>query len=573
MQIIECDTDAFLAYARMFKSSSPSLVGPDSAMKGNIPKPHDVPQRPISDFFLGAAPAWSDVFSGILYQTRYYKVAQENIFAERNSILTGIPGCGKTTLLMQLAAHVKFQGPKYLEENLTLGRADLLGRQLAGTKALILVDDVANDIEAYVHLSRMSNVTLVGADRDYKLGAAAHLLKVGTRIDRVTDQTEADLQSIWETIPLRIRRAELATPEVSEGVSPSLVEFIEINLTEKTLHARIEEAILNLTDDAMDIAELLVLCCYVHGCRTPISMDMILGYLGESFINYYEVRDKMVAVGELLHEYTGDLANEPQDYFTARSVMVSEAVVRSAPRKLLRRVLTRLHRNVSPVRIASFQMFRRSAFDHATFARAFDSTDEAAELYDYLISRDSNEYIRQQKALFLADRKNYTAAFAEIDKARSRIRGRSWSIDNSYNKILFLSNVDKYRDPQALEQMERALAGLDHCFTRDKRKGMHALVYANCALQYSRRILTDTAAGLLRHSMTQLEYVVQHEGWLDRPPHVYKEVKRRLARLEAENRIGSSSTDSGQIAEAEQATTARRRAARPCLGGPTPERA
>ena len=531
-QLLVAETEEVLEYAKTSLAPSISVRaksgGSPGRRRGNVPDPHSVPQRPIVDFFLGAAPTWSDIFSGSVVKTNHYRRVREAILVGEPAFIAGIPGCGKTTLLMQIAATLQFDGLKYLEDDLNADRARLLIREIAGARALVLVDDAVNDIEVLSILNQRKNITVVGADRDYRLATATHLLPANHVILRVSDQSADDLQSIWESLPLQIRKDRMEVPDTADGVSPSLIEFVEANVTAATLRERIADAVTKLAVEDREMAELLVLTCYVHGCRTPLSMDTVLGYLGEGFINYFDIRAKVQSIGELLHEYTGDLAIEPQDYFSARSALLSETIVRKVPRRLLRDVLDRLHREVSPVRIASYDIFRRSAFDHSIFNRAFDSQAEALSLYDWLIKRDNNEYIRQQKALFLADRGDYKDAFFEIDTARSRIsRHRNWSIENSYYKILFAANLAQWQLPDAEVQMLRALDGLETCFDRDKRKGMHALVYADCAQKYAMRLRTEKALEILSTAGSQLEQVVRESAWLDRPPELLKQVRRQ----------------------------------------------
>ena len=386
---------------------------------------------------------------------------------------------------------------------------------------MVLVDDVVNDISAFSILASAPNVSVIAADRDYRLATATHLLPTGTTILRVSGQNHGDLQAAWETIPLQIRSDKLSYPPMESGAAASLLEFMQMNVTSPLLHKRIADAVVELAKSDPRTAYLLVLTCHVHACRTPVSMDMILGFLDEPFINYFDIRREVVRIGELLHEYTGDLATEPQDYFTARSVLLAESILQEVPRRLLGSVLEQLHSNVSPVRIPSYNIFRRSAFDHTLFGRAFPDTEAAVSLYDYLIMRDANEYIRQQKALFLADRGDYIGAFREIDHARARIsRHKNWSIENSYYKILFYSNLPQHETEEAHEQLVRALDGLATCFAQDRRKGMHSLVSADCTLRFASKIRTSQALDFLGRSEVQLKSVIGTQPWLERPPHL-----------------------------------------------------
>jgi hypothetical protein len=61
-----------------------------------VPLPSAVPNRPIADFFQGAAPGWSDIFSQGLRRVSHFRTIVENVRAPKPTVITGIPGTGKT---------------------------------------------------------------------------------------------------------------------------------------------------------------------------------------------------------------------------------------------------------------------------------------------------------------------------------------------------------------------------------------------------------------------------------------------------------------------------------------------
>ena len=50
-----------------------------------VPLPTEVPSRPITGFFRGAAPIWSDIYSGALHRTAHYRTIREAIAGGRNA--------------------------------------------------------------------------------------------------------------------------------------------------------------------------------------------------------------------------------------------------------------------------------------------------------------------------------------------------------------------------------------------------------------------------------------------------------------------------------------------------------
>lgn len=530
-RLVVGETDALLDLLSL-QPGSETTATPNERIRQlhNIPSPTSVPQHPLEDFFEGAPPSWSDIYSGVLIRSDHYKDVVDLVHRNEDVIVSGIPASGKTTLLMQVATGAGHAGPVIMKDGLSEEEARIIVRQLAGHPALVLLDNVANDIEALAIFRSAPEVTVVAADRDYNLGTVSHRLG-SSRIVRVTDLSRKDLQAIWHTIPPRLRRPNILWPDsMAEGVSPSLFEFTETNITSSPLAERVVDAVRELNETDPELSELLLVACYVHYCRTPLAMDTIIAYFGSRISDYRELYEMIRRVGELLHEYDGGFAIERQDYFAARSIIVAESVLLegSFP-SMLKQVLTNFHRNVSPVRVAGHHIFRRRAFDSRLFLRAFRNTAEGVDIYDWVSEKYGTSYVLQQKALFLADRKQFGDAFAAIDRARSEMRRANWTIENSYYKILFKANHDKVEEhPDARQLLDRALDGLADCFKNDNRKGMHALAFGDCALLYTSRYRDDRGYEYLTKARQQLEQVAKDEPILERPKYLLPAINKRF---------------------------------------------
>lgn len=536
LQLIVADTHELLLYLEDNVTPEAPTAAIDVSLE-NLPASVNVPMRPTEDFFMGASPSWSDIYGNSVTKTSHYRTVANRISAGVNTVITGIPASGKTTLLMQLAAQAPFSGPRLMFDGLGEAEAKLLARRIGTRSALVALDNVASDAGALAVLSKLPNIVVIAADRDYTLSSVSNLItKTKTEIVSITALTKRDIQQIWQTIPLRIRVSKLRLPDTSPGVEPSIFEFIRTNVTGQGLEERLIQYVQDMLDEDIDQAEVLILACYLHYARVPLSMDVTLAYFRGSISDYKRVYEMMSAVGDLMHEYEGDLQLDNQDYFAARSMMISELVLYGVPSSALRSVLQRFHTNVSPLRINSFSAFKRRGFESRIFSKAFPSFKDGTALYDAIIEKqDVNTvpYIAQHKALFLADKKQYDLAFAEIDTARGSRRGKvNWTIDNSYNKILFMANVDKvFIDPEALELCLRALQGLKTAFDSDSRKGAHALVYADCAIRLSRVIVDDEALERLHMAREMLSSVMTAESWLERPKFARSDVVRRINEL------------------------------------------
>lgn len=530
-KIVVAETDEILDYLNgaLETEGAPTDSKSRALQFHNIPTAAEAVQRPIEDFFLGAAPSWSDIYSTHIARSAHHTRLVDLIKSKKNTIITGIPGSGKTTLLMQAAIDSNYRGPIILEAGMTEPRAELLVRQLAGERALVLLDNVSNDIGALECLGRSKAITLVAADRDYNLGSVSHRIS-NFEVVNVTGLAPQDLQLIWQTIPARLRRGKFTPPVMQRGVSPSLFEFTQSNISEDPLTERIIEALRDLRNTNPELAELLLVTCYTHYCRTPLAMDTILGYFHDRISDYRAVYDLLTAAGQLLCEYEGSHAIENQDYFSARSTILAEVILLKGSSALLRQMLTTFHRKVSSARIAAYETFRRRAFDSRLFLRAFHITKEGADLYDLIYERQQTPYVLQQKALFLADRRQFLDAFRSIDSARSQIARENWTIENSYYKILFNANIDhaSANPGEARPLLQRALEGLRGCFIRDDRKAMHALVYGDCSLKFTEHFRDHEARQVLEVARAQLESVKVDQPWMDRPGYLLKEINIRF---------------------------------------------
>jgi hypothetical protein len=405
--------------------------------------------------------------------------------------------------------------------------AALVIRKLAGQKALILIDNFSNDIDAYNTFCEQPNITIVVADRDYFLSGIRHLLRDRKRVViDITGLSRVDLQGCRRSIPELIRSQKLIVPQVTGRALPSLYEFVEANTVGPTIEERMTSALRDLKLTNSNLAEMLVFAAYVHASRTPISMDMALAYWQDRISNYREIYHMMDGVGSMLAEYEGDLAKEAQDYFAARSAIVSEAVLNVVDGGLLRKMILNFHKNISPYRICNFGAFQKKAYRWKLYAKAFDSWEEGSEFYDHLYEKTPNPYIRQHQALFLNARKRFSESFQAIDAALAETGGRNFTIRNSHAKILFRANIDLASSPEARVQLDKSMNILMQCYDSDRRKAFHAMTFADFAMRYWEVFRDDTALKYITLAKKWLHEQEKSEGYLRRINRLRREVER-----------------------------------------------
>ena len=314
-QLVVGDTAQFLNYLVHNLPPEGSTIPRDRAKAQTralfptdaVPFPSAVPSRPVADFFRGFAPGWSDIFSQTVRRVSHYRTIVESVRAGRPTIVTGIPGSGKTTLLMQIVSDLEFDGHKILLDGSTREKAEMVVRALDGVRALVGVDNITNHVEAFNVFRQQPNISVLAADRDYNLSSSLHRLdRRAVNIIDVTELSEADLQDLKDSVPRDIRRRDPRAQRVSKGVGPSLFEFVQANVMGPTLRQRMEEALKKLDESDPVRAEMLLVAAYVHSCRTPLSMDMAIGYWSDTIGTHEDIYAEIKGVGALLSEYEGD---------------------------------------------------------------------------------------------------------------------------------------------------------------------------------------------------------------------------------------------------------------------------
>jgi tetratricopeptide (TPR) repeat protein len=543
--LISADTAEMLEFSAELGPASPvgeGLVSVSSA-SADVLAPYMVPEatrvalRPIDDFFCGASPEWSDIYSSQLVKTSHFARIVDQALGAGGVIAAGIPASGKSTLLMQVAAHMHHEGHRLILDGPTLAQAELLVRALDGARALVCVDNCTADIDAFLALVKAPGITVVGADRDYYLGIVLHRMDLrdsNIKVHGVTQLTGRDFQDIWDSIPVSLRQDPMVRPSMmSRRVEPSLFEFVQTNVKGPRLDQRLRTALRSLQADDSFKADLLLFVAYVHSCRTAVSLDMLLGYLNSPVIDYAEVSQLLRDVGEMLQENPDDYLDDEQDHYTTRSLIAGEAVLDAASAPELATMLTRFYENLSPIRITDYQVFKRRALKAHLFAKAFPLPryEEGVKIYDAQYAREDTPYILQHKAQYLSRLGKHQDAFDTIELAAARAR-KNWTITNAHAQILFRANLGRIDIPGAQTLVDRAMRTLTRCYNSDRRKTVHALQFAEFAEDYSRVYSDPQALEYLQQAQSWLREAERREPWMMKVRQLKGSIQRRLDQFE-----------------------------------------
>jgi hypothetical protein len=489
--------------------------------------------RPIKDFFLGNPPIWSDIFSKQLYQTSHFSTIKDKLFSKNKNVLVlGTPVSGKTTLLMQLAALTDFEGIKLIFNNLELSKAHFFERILAKRRALVLIDNLSDSIEAFNYLIDFKNIKVVGFERSHNYEIISHLIdESDLTVVNITELTDKDIQGIYDNLPADIRHKVLTRETSNDYEKDSIFEFISRNVKFPKIKTRYKNVLNELLQKDENLAEFLVLSSYIHYTRIPLSFEMAFSYFNERIEEYDDIFKMRDQLGNLLKDYSGEMViDEDQDYYYPRSVYTAETILEITDSQLLKTVINNFLYNVPSVQINHYDVFRRRAYDKNIISKAFLDWHEGKEFYEQAFNSDfRNPYILQQGALYLAQKKKFTEAFYWIDKAITMTNNKYFSIRNSHAIILFDANISSKEDSREVRiQLDKSMGILERCYTDDKRRTFHAIRYAEQAIQYNDKYFDEKSFDYLENASKWLFEEQKRAYWNREIFRLIRMIKERL---------------------------------------------
>lgn len=546
MKIIYGDTLGLLEYFKGFHVLRAATKDTDSSsweatLDMRVPSLVDVAAVPVRNFFEGHPPEWHFILTGSIPRLSHYSRIENEIHSGKHVIVLGAEMSGKSTLLMQLAAHISFEGVKLITSSMTRERAVLLTRSLGGRRVLLFMDNVAESLEALAVLCKVPTVQCVCADRDYDFDIVSDRLPTErVTLISVNEIALEDIQQLRDRIPSgMLARGKPKTHKINH-----LLDWMHENLrSANRLRRRFEDFINKVSVEEPHCAEMFLLICYAHRSRVPAAMDMILSYfsLRDSRVTFgmvYELRRRLGTYiddifGFALSDVSDGADQGDQDYFRVRSQHCAELALSVAPTNLLQTVVeTTL--DIHSDCIAHYGTFRRRAYDAGFMKeRVFPNADGGKRFYEKLYHKSHNFYDLQQGALYLLHKQRFEEAFTWIDRAITESGGKVFAIKNSHAVILFKANIEKdHRSPAVREQLDAAMKILRECVDKDKRKFYHVRSFAKNALQYHTAYRDVKAVEYLQQAREWLEWEKRgkHLAWDEKLEELLAQVSGRLAR-------------------------------------------
>lgn len=469
--------------------------------------------RPIEEFYKGMPPKWSDILRNVIFKTSHFRSIEDSIFNKhRHTIIIGSPLSGKTTLAMQVACFIQFDGIKLMFNNINKGRAEYIAKLLSNKKALIIIENFTDDIDCLNILKELPNIKIVAIDRSHNFGYISHYISTDDfDIINVTPLNDFDIQGILDTIPDGIKR-DTTDIKFNHDTDNSFFELIIRHIKGESINSRYKDFICKLEKEDKDLAEFLVLCAYMHNSRVPLSMEVAYSYFSD--YEYDDVIRMKQQLSDLLQEDDAEeLAQNNIDGYRPRSSVTSDAILKYASSNLLANVMNNLLEKVAYVKICNYRTFRRWAFDKAIVSKAFPKWDEGKAFYQKAFMYDNrNAYVLQQGALYLSSKRKYQDAFDWIDRAKILTNDKQFSIRNSHAIILFDANYE-VNSQEAMEQLDRSMEILCRCYYDDMRKTFHAKTYADQAIRYFRKYMNEKSIEYLEQSKRWLKEEIKNKAW------------------------------------------------------------
>jgi energy-coupling factor transporter ATP-binding protein EcfA2 len=538
-KIIVGDMKEFLEYIEQLNINT-NIIKPEKKKdsieeiypEASIPKNNYIGRiRQIDEFFLGAAPIWSDILSNRIHITHHLDEISNLLEKNKNVIVTGIPASGKSTLLLQLAKKKNTSRRVLIFNSLTINKSNIIKKEI-NSPTIILVDNFTSDIDAFINLATNPKIKLVGFDRYYNVDISVHKIPYATyETYDVSDLTPQDIQGIYNSIPLSIRKPRMITTQSSNEI-PSVFEIVNYNINKPDINDRYKDILIELNTSDPLLLDLLIMTCYMHSCRIPVSFEVANSFLGEEASDYDEVLELMDSLRGMVQEALGDLVDElddDQDYYQPRSQILAETIITQTKPEYFKRVFEQFHANVTKHIIPNYHIFKRSGYDAYYVSKAYSNWQEGLEFYETAYFADSNPFLLQQCALYLLKKRRYTEAAFKIDKALQIAHKRFFSIDNTHAIILFKANINANgKDPDIRITLDKSMKILKECYHEDQRKIYHAVTFAEQALEYFTKYADNIAIDYMKLAYEWLKEVQSGRKYHRRSKDLLKQLEELL---------------------------------------------
>lgn len=457
--------------------------------------------RPIGDFFHGQEPQISDVLSSSIIRTSYFGTISNIILKSQVTLITGIPGCGKSTILLQLAFAKEQKGRKFWFSNMLPTEAEKLVKLVSNDdNVTVFFDNLYSNLDSYKILSK-SKIRIVVAERSLNYEYVKNYLNISAdSIIDISDLNESDVQNICTSM----KKSSIEPLELMKrSQSISLLELVFFAFHSKTVKDRIKEYVNTLTNfrDShlkINLIELYTLVNYMSFCRVPTTIDVIYLYFAEKIDDYKDIYYALEKLNSIIIDVTDRYhENDLQDYLMTRSKVFADLSLKYISQNTLKQVLVHFHQCINYSLVYRFDIFTKKAYDADITTRAFRNTNEGIDFYNSVISIYQNPYVLHQFALYLQRNNNIDYAWKVIDQAYTEINKNAFTIANTHAIIMFEKNIlittSNDAEINNLKSiLNKSFKTLEDCIAKDAKVNYHILIYARHTLRYIRKFGIDS---------------------------------------------------------------------------------
>ncbi len=456
----------------------------------SIPSLNQVESLPVSDFYREGKTHWYYALTGSAYMCRYVNDTINASLVEKNVLIIGIPLCGKTMILMQVAC--KIGKIVYFIDDLNINSAKLICNKVSelNSKITLIVDNCSEDMAAYKMLAEHPNIKTIAASDDFTFESSKHLLdNVSYKKINILDIERGEAQRIYSSIPENLRKTPFRYKE-NENDKYSMLELITLNVKDVLSKQKIEQLLRRVKTNNKEAFELILLTSYLVYHKSALTTDILIAYY--NLMDVETIKQKIKVTQSYLSDLDISIEEDvvDQDYYTLRSALFVRYTYDVATHNFKEdygEIIKKFVKNVYPCRIYKNYVFRRSAYDANLFYTIFSYNGDS--VYEDIFKYDSSAYTLQQWALYKAKTNRFSEAFSDIDRA-IHLQPNNFSIRNARAIILFEANSDK-STIEAKNALKEAMGILEECYKSDKRKIYHAQKYAEFALKLSEKHNND----------------------------------------------------------------------------------
>ena len=548
--IIYSNTDDFLAYLHaLIATRDIPVVTTETDYNPLLdvylpPKKDSLPVMPFEKFFTDYYPDWYHIYHDNIVKTHWFRDVRNTIAEGKDLLLSGIPGCGKTTLLRQLAVEYNatssglsnvtgrippatFNFPVHYMEKPSVDEAKRYIALLNGRRSLLFVDDALRDTYAFIEFVKARNIHVIATTRDYNFDRQSfRLLDLAYEFKDITLLTEEDVVNIAESVPrsLKNNNWQKATTRVTNR---------NIDLTMVSIFPQVTGGIHNFRfihnfyKQDPDAARVFCMVCYASACGTIVSFDMVYSFLGDTQHNYRDMYDIIKRSGQLI---IGGNAS-PQlitrhgemDYYDCRSPYLAKKILDStvSNQEIFADVLWDFTERVNISKICRYDLFRQNGYDSELALKAFCKkqsgeykeieTGRGERYYEMCRRNDDSEYIYQHAAVYFKNLKQYDMAYDWINRAKNVSRFDRYSILNTEAQIRFDANFDKDKTSalliESLDNMNK------YCAEDKKRAHIHIHRFVEYALRFYDKAADmgwdqDAAIGYIKNAYAYISNIL-----------------------------------------------------------------